>query len=90
MYVQTRLGWHQYPEIMVSAREVSQQTMAAMASVSLDHPSPRPLRKLHPFKSGPKRSHHVMSVVGGIGGGGGVVSGYTPPDSPTMPGRKFK
>lgn len=62
-----------------SAREVSQQTMA-MATIALDHPSPRPLRKLHPFKSVPKRTslQHQQS------------SGTQQPESPTLPGRKFK
>lgn len=61
-----------------SAREVSQQTMA-MATIALDHPSPRPLRKLHPFKSVPKRTSLQHQN-----------SGTQPPDSPTLPGRKFK
>lgn len=67
------LGWHQHPEVIASAREISQQTLA-MTTIALDHPSPRSHRKLtHPFKSAPKSSKH-----------------NTPPDSPTLPTRKFK
>lgn len=58
-----------------SAREVSQQTMA-MATIALDHPSPRPLRKLHPFKRISLQQPQSSAAQ--------------PPDSPTLPGRKFK
>ncbi|XP_058057907.1 probable Rho GTPase-activating protein CG5521 [Anopheles bellator] len=96
--------WIHHPEMVATAREVTQQTLA---SVSLDQPSPRPLRKLHPFKAAPKtKSQHVGTVPGNhtvthafvgshtssavtVGGAGHNTSG-TPPESPTLPGRKIK
>uniref|UniRef100_A0A182SQM4 Rap-GAP domain-containing protein n=1 Tax=Anopheles maculatus TaxID=74869 RepID=A0A182SQM4_9DIPT len=99
--------WIHHPEMVATAREVTQQTLA---SVSLDQPSPRPLRKLHhPFKAVPKggkaNQHHGIGTGGGgaaasfgtgllpnhpsvIGPAGGTSS--TPPESPTLPGRKIK
>ncbi|GAB0092803.1 Probable Rho GTPase-activating protein CG5521 [Sergentomyia squamirostris] len=69
--------WMQHLEI--GGRESNSQH-SAMSNSSAENPSPRPLRKItHPFKGGIKRSslqhHHQQS---------------TPPDSPTLPGRKFK
>ncbi|XP_050067875.1 probable Rho GTPase-activating protein CG5521 [Anopheles maculipalpis] len=99
--------WIHHPEMVATAREVTQQTLA---SVSLDQPSPRPLRKLHhPFKAVPKggkaNQQHGVTTAGGGGGstvlyGAGIqpnhligstgVPGSTPPESPTLPGRKIK
>uniref|UniRef100_A0A2M4A455 Putative rho gtpase-activating protein n=1 Tax=Anopheles triannulatus TaxID=58253 RepID=A0A2M4A455_9DIPT len=103
--------WIHHPEMVATAREVTQQTLA---SVSLDQPSPRPLRKLHPFKAAPKtKSHpHPGGVTSMSSGGQGAPVGYgvtpsssalglsggigasnssnTPPESPTLPGRKVK
>uniref|UniRef100_A0A182PPZ3 Rap-GAP domain-containing protein n=1 Tax=Anopheles epiroticus TaxID=199890 RepID=A0A182PPZ3_9DIPT len=104
--------WIHHPEMVATAREVTQQTLA---SVSLDQPSPRPLRKLHhPFKAvvhpKTKANHHQQSITTGgsmssaagpYGAGmpnpagmnvppGGAASGTTPPESPTLPGRKMK
>lgn len=98
--------WIHHPEMVATAREVTQQTLA---SVSLDQPSPRPLRKLHhPFKAVPKggkaNQHHGITaggstVVYGTGnqpnhasviGPTGTGTGSTPPESPTLPGRKIK
>lgn len=45
-------GWIQHPEVVTASRELTQQS-----TITLDHPSPRPLRKLHPFKSAPKPRH---------------------------------
>ncbi|XP_059614307.1 probable Rho GTPase-activating protein CG5521 [Phlebotomus argentipes] len=69
--------WMQHLDI--GARESNSQ-QSAMSSGSAENPSPRPLRKIpHPFKGGMKKAsiqhHHQQS---------------TPPDSPTLPGRKFK
>lgn len=52
--------------------------------MALDHASPRPLRKLHPFiKTIPKQKHHQHQLA--------TAGGYnTPPDSPILPGRKLK
>lgn len=102
-------AWIHHPEMVATAREVTQQTLA---SVSLDQPSPRPLRKLHhPFKAVPKgkvNQHSIaaaggsMASSGGIYGAGmsiassgmsvpvGAAGGSTPPESPTLPGRKIK
>ncbi|XP_055321595.1 probable Rho GTPase-activating protein CG5521 isoform X1 [Sitodiplosis mosellana] len=58
----------------LSVRDIPNQIISA---VNIDHPSPRPHRKLHPFKSAPKKHSQ----------------GNTPPESPTLPGtftRKFK
>lgn len=57
----------QHPE---TGREIQHSAVS-----SLEHPSPRPLRKLHPFKSVQKKTH---------------PGSHTPPDSPTLPARKFK
>lgn len=66
----------------VSAREVAHQTMA-MTTISLEHPSPRLHRKIpHPFKSGPRKSASTSAAP--------VTLQTTPPDSPTLPGRRFK
>uniref|UniRef100_A0A8D8AP22 Probable Rho GTPase-activating protein CG5521 n=1 Tax=Culex pipiens TaxID=7175 RepID=A0A8D8AP22_CULPI len=52
--------WIHHPEMVATAREVTQATV--MASVSLDQPSPRPLRKLHhPFK--PQASKALKPLV---------------------------
>lgn len=69
-----------------SAREVSQQTLA-LTTISLDHPSPRPLRKLHPFKVVPKKSSTTIQPpltqqIHSINS--------TPPDSPTFPVKNLK
>ncbi|XP_049278160.1 probable Rho GTPase-activating protein CG5521 [Anopheles funestus] len=100
--------WIHHPEMVATAREVTQQTLA---SVSLDQPSPRPLRKLHhPFKAVPKGKVSNQPSGGMITPGGsstvdrygvglsnstavigpGGVTGTTPPESPTLPGRKIK
>uniref|UniRef100_A0A182N5Q8 Rap-GAP domain-containing protein n=1 Tax=Anopheles dirus TaxID=7168 RepID=A0A182N5Q8_9DIPT len=92
--------WIHHPEMVATAREVTQQTLA---SVSLDQPSPRPLRKLHhPFKAAPKgKTNAAPSTIGGYGVGlsnstGGMTvpvaigGGSTPPESPTLPGRRIK
>lgn len=53
-------AWIHHPEMVATAREVTQATV--MASVSLDQPSPRPLRKLHhPFK--PQASKALKPLV---------------------------
>lgn len=69
------IEWSQQPTDMKSGiRDIPHQTLNA---VNIDHPSPRAHRKLHPFKSAPKKHSQ----------------GSTPPDSPTLPGttgRKFK
>ncbi|XP_055680248.1 probable Rho GTPase-activating protein CG5521 isoform X2 [Lutzomyia longipalpis] len=71
-------NWMQHLEI--GGRESNSQ-QSAVSGTSAENPSPRPLRKItHPFKGGIKRAsvqhhHHQQS---------------TPPDSPTLPGRKFK
>ncbi|XP_055618847.1 probable Rho GTPase-activating protein CG5521 isoform X2 [Toxorhynchites rutilus septentrionalis] len=91
--------WIHHPEIVATAREVTQQT--AMASVTLDQPSPRPLRKLHhPFKPGITKPPKPMPTTSSAGGASTLTSHHqfasgttvsTPPDSPTLPGRtKFK
>lgn len=55
--------WIHHPEMVATAREVTQQTV--MASVSLDQPSPRPLRKLHhPFKPTASSKAPKMTQVG--------------------------
>ncbi|XP_053681027.1 probable Rho GTPase-activating protein CG5521 [Anopheles nili] len=94
--------WIHHPEMVATAREVTQQTLA---SVSLDQPSPRPLRKLHhPFKAAPKGKpgQHAPASSGqastavayGAGANTGMnvpgVGGGTPPESPTLPGRRLK
>ncbi|XP_055546648.1 probable Rho GTPase-activating protein CG5521 isoform X2 [Wyeomyia smithii] len=98
----TSKTWIHHPEIVATAREVTQQTV--MASVSLDQPSPRPLRKLHhPFKPAvtkpPKTAPPpVPSTIGLQTAAVAAVAHHpfggtsgTPPDSPTLPGRsKFK
>ncbi|XP_058461535.1 probable Rho GTPase-activating protein CG5521 isoform X1 [Malaya genurostris] len=95
--------WIHHPEMVATAREVTQQTV--MASISLDQPSPRPHRKLHhPFK--PAVTKPPKTAPPPIPSTGGPVSTLTqhshqqqqytsgtgtPPDSPTFPGRsKFK
>ncbi|KAL9694007.1 hypothetical protein quinque_013292 [Culex quinquefasciatus] len=56
----TGAAWIHHPEMVATAREVTQATV--MASVSLDQPSPRPLRKLHhPFK--PQASKALKPLV---------------------------
>ncbi|XP_061497090.1 probable Rho GTPase-activating protein CG5521 isoform X1 [Anopheles gambiae] len=101
--------WIHHPEMVATAREVTQQTLA---SVSLDQPSPRPLRKLHhPFKAVPKGkvNQHSIAAAGGSMASSGSIYGAgmstastgmsvpigaagvsTPPESPTLPGRKIK
>ncbi|XP_052902711.1 probable Rho GTPase-activating protein CG5521 [Anopheles moucheti] len=96
--------WIHHPEMVATAREVTQQTLA---SVSLDQPSPRPLRKLHhPFKAVPKGKTNQQPGGGSMGStvvygagmsnpvagmiGTGGAPGTTPPESPTLPGRKIK
>uniref|UniRef100_A0A182W1K5 Rap-GAP domain-containing protein n=1 Tax=Anopheles minimus TaxID=112268 RepID=A0A182W1K5_9DIPT len=88
--------WIHHPEMVATAREVTQQTLA---SVSLDQPSPRPLRKLHhPFKAVPKSKANQPGIITGGGAlgmanpAGGVIAHATttPPESPTLPGRKIK
>ncbi|XP_053669364.1 probable Rho GTPase-activating protein CG5521 [Anopheles marshallii] len=96
--------WIHHPEMVATAREVTQQTLA---SVSLDQPSPRPLRKLHhPFKAVPKGKASQQPGGGSMGStvvygsgmsnpaagliGTGGVACTTPPESPTLPGRKIK
>uniref|UniRef100_A0A182QFZ2 Rap-GAP domain-containing protein n=1 Tax=Anopheles farauti TaxID=69004 RepID=A0A182QFZ2_9DIPT len=86
--------WIHHPEMVATAREVTQQTLA---SVSLDQPSPRPLRKLHPFKAAPKGKTNppppiasASNPTGGMNVSIGVGGGTTPPESPTLPGRKIK
>lgn len=51
-----------------SIHDIPHQTITA---VNIDHPSPRPSRKLHPFKSAPKKHSQTTG---------------TPPDSPTLSG----
>lgn len=59
-----------------------------MHSVSLDHPSPKPHKKLHhPFKT-TKKSNSTLSSNSNASSQ--HQSNITPPDSPTAPGRKFK
>lgn len=76
---------------MVTAREITQQTMV---SVSLDHPSPRTNRKLpHPFQNVKKKSHSTASsstISSTHHQQHGNFSSNTPPDSPTLQGRKFR
>ncbi|XP_055382867.1 probable Rho GTPase-activating protein CG5521 isoform X2 [Condylostylus longicornis] len=70
-------GWLQNSD--ANMKDITQNQMMANSSqnssASVDIPSPRPSRKLHPFKSMPKKS---------------LQQGGTPPESPTLPGRKFK
>lgn len=85
-------GFFNHPEVMVSAREITQQTMA---SVSLDHPSPRLNRKLpHPFQNAKKKSHSTASSSTSSSQHhqqhGNIIGSNTPPDSPTLPGRKLR
>ncbi|XP_065085904.1 probable Rho GTPase-activating protein CG5521 isoform X2 [Ochlerotatus camptorhynchus] len=91
--------WIHHPEMVATAREVTQQTVMASSGSSLDQPSPRPLRKLHhTFKPTTTKQPKVTAVTTGptVGAGGLPPLGLhhypsTPPDSPTLPGRtKFK
>ncbi|XP_062564047.1 probable Rho GTPase-activating protein CG5521 isoform X2 [Armigeres subalbatus] len=97
--------WIHHPEMVATAREVTQQTVMASSGTSLDQPSPRPLRKLHhtfkpsaSSKQPPKMSPVTTVPTGGTGGLPPAMSHHhyppsaaTPPDSPTLPGRtKFK
>ncbi|CAD7084282.1 unnamed protein product [Hermetia illucens] len=65
-------GWHQHYDTALKDIAPTQTVLAPIESSS-----PRPLRKLHPFKSVPRKiaSHQ---------------QGGTPPESPTLPNRKFK
>lgn len=72
------IGWVQNPDV-INIKENAQTSVAATTQItSLDNSSPRPHRKLHPFKSIPKKNQHQQQQSG------------TPPGSPTLPGRKLK
>lgn len=95
--------WIHHPEMVATAREVTQQTVMASSGTSLDQPSPRPLRKLHHTfkpstvaKQPPKLSAVTTVPTGGTGGIPTTLphhhhhypsSAATPPESPTLPGR---
>lgn len=70
--LRTRIEWNQSQSetSKYSARDIPNQIISA---VNIDHPSPRPHRKLHPFKSAPKKHSQ----------------GNTPPESPTLPAATF-
>lgn len=74
---QLEWGQSQTDATKLTTRDIPNQ----LTSVgNIDHPSPRPHRKLHPFKSAPKKYSQGNN---------------TPPDSPTLAGsgaftRKFK
>lgn len=65
-----QIEWNQPQSdtLKTTTRDIPNQVISA---VNIDHPSPRTHRKLHPFKSAPKKYSQ----------GSG-----TPPDSPTLPG----
>ena len=69
-------GWVQNSDPNMKEIIQNHHTTLTSSGISMEIPSPRPLRKLHPFKSIPKKSIHHQSG--------------TPPESPTLPGRKFK
>ncbi|XP_015037032.2 probable Rho GTPase-activating protein CG5521 isoform X1 [Drosophila pseudoobscura] len=74
--------------IAPSASAGSTAAMEAAAASSMISASPRGSRKLGaPFKSVTKK-HSLQQIV--IGGGSSTASGDTPPESPTMPHRRFK
>lgn len=86
-------------------RELSQHTITISTGGVTDHPSPRPLRKLHhPFKSSSSSSSgSSMMGTGGvkksssvgaanIGSAAAAMMMHSPPDSPTLQQqmRRFK
>lgn len=79
----SNIDYFTHPEVTVSARELTQHT------VSLEHASPRPLRKIHhPFQStGKRKSHSTASSTSS--GHHQQPSSNTPPDSPTF-NRRFR
>ncbi|XP_016951179.1 probable Rho GTPase-activating protein CG5521 isoform X1 [Drosophila biarmipes] len=85
-------GWVQAsidsgPIIGLAPSASAGSTAAMEAATGMTSASPRGPRKLGaPFKSVTKK-HSLQQIV--VGGGGGA-GGDTPPDSPTLPQRRFK